>query len=66
MNFSPDIKEEALSMLNQPNVVLPAGIKVGLADPVFFVSEIGDLSINAHLTIEHEGKNYKIGTDKSL
>ena len=42
MNFSPDIKEEAPSILNKPNVVLPAGIKVGQADPVFFVSEIDD------------------------
>ena len=65
MNFSPDIKEEAHRILNQPNVVLPAGIKVGHADPVFFVSEIDDLSINAHLTIEHEGKIYKIGTKES-
>lgn len=62
MNFSPDIKEEAHSILNQPNVVLPAGIKAGQANPVFFVSEIDDSSIHAHLTIEHEGKIYKIGT----
>ncbi len=65
MNFSQDIKEEAHRILNQFNVILPAGIKVGQADPVFFVSEIDDLSINAHLTIEHEGKIYKIGTKES-
>ena len=64
MTISTDIKEKALSILDQPNVVLPAGIKVGEADPVYFVCEIDDLNVYTHLTINHNGKIYKIGTMK--
>lgn len=64
MNISPDIKEKAISILDQSVALLPAEIKVGEANPVYFVSEIDDLSVYTHLTIEHDGKIYKIGTRK--
>ncbi len=64
MNISPDIKDKAYDILNQPNVVLPVGIKIGNADPVYFIGSINDSNINTHLTIEHGGVVYKIGTMK--
>lgn len=62
MGISLDIVEEAKSILGQSDVVLPAGIKVGGADPVYFVCNIDDASIHAQTTIEYDGKIYKIGT----
>ena len=61
MNISPDIIAEAHSLLRNENTVLPVGIKIGLATPVFFVAEENDESVIAHTTIEHGGAIYKIG-----
>ena len=63
MTISKEIKDKAEAILKE-NCVLPCGIKVGEADPVYFVAEVNDLSVYTHTTFTYEKKIYKIGTKK--
>lgn len=64
MNISEDIINEAKRIVKDINNPLPASIKVGGAEPVFYVGNIDDDSIVAHTTIGHDNKIYKIGIKK--
>lgn len=66
MNISPDIVEEAKRILGQADLVLPAPIKVGGAEPVYFVCALNDLNVYPHTTINFDGKIYQIGTLKDI
>ena len=61
MTISQEIQDEAIKILKRGDV-LPCGIKVGEANPVYFVAKVNDLSVYTHTTFTYEKKIYKIGT----
>lgn len=60
MKISAHIINEAMEILEE-RMSLPQQIR---SAPLFHLADASDKSIHAFSSIEHEGKNYKIGTLK--